>query len=73
MAEQSLRISRVKENMSGCFRTAQGAEHWTNVISYLQNAAKNDVSAMDALMQSLAGKAVDLIWGFAALIAQATE
>ena len=59
--------------MSGSFRTTQGAEYWANVMSYLQTATKNDVSAMDAILQSLDGKAVELIMGFAPPTAQATE
>ena len=72
-AEQSLRVNRIKENMSGCFRTILGAEYWTNVMSYLQTTAKHNISTMDALKLSLDGKAVDLIRSFAAPIAQATE
>ena len=72
-AERELRANRLHENVSGCFRTDRGADEWADVMSYLKTAAKNNISAMDALQQALQGKAVELISGFAASLSEATE
>jgi transposase len=73
LAERDLRINRLKENVSGCFRTDDGADEWADVMSYLKTAAKNNVLAMDALKMALDGKAADLVRSFSDQLVVATE
>ena len=38
-AERDLRMSKVKQNVSGCFRTRKYAEAYCRISSYLQSMA----------------------------------
>ena len=60
-AEQSVRCGRIRENVSGCFRTDDGAKAWAETMSYIKTAVKNGVSEYDAIKAMLAGDALRLI------------
>ena len=47
-AEQAIRFARVKEKVSGCFRTLTGAEHFARILSFISTAALHGVSSFDA-------------------------
>jgi transposase len=48
-AEQSLRMEKVRQKISGCYRSLESAKNVSLIRSYLLSCAKNDVSASEAL------------------------
>ena len=47
--ENDIRMTKVQQKISGCFRSQDGADIFCRVRSYLSTRAKNKVSASDAL------------------------
>ena len=61
-AEQAIRFARVKEKVSGCFRTKTGAEQFASVLSFVSTAALHGVSSFDALVAAARGEAFSVIF-----------
>lgn len=55
-SERDLRMVKLQQKISGCFRTAAGARSFCRVRSYLSTARKQDYSLLCALERTLAGK-----------------
>jgi len=60
-AEQAIRFARVKEKVSGCFRTEKGAEHFARVLSFISTAVRHGISSFDACLSLRNGTALALI------------
>ena len=60
-AERDLRMSKVKQKVSGCFRTGTYAHAWCRISSYLQSAAAQGYNPLVAIQIALAGNAANLI------------
>lgn len=54
-AERDLRMVKLQQKISGCFRTAEGAKAFCALRSYIQTAAKNGKGALEVLTQLCAG------------------
>ena len=54
-AEQSLRMIKVKQKISGCFRTAEGASTFLTIRSYTATAQRQGVKTLDALTHLFQG------------------
>lgn len=55
-AERDLRMAKVKQKISGCFRTKQYAEAYCRISSYLQTMAYRGVNPLLAIQLALAGE-----------------
>jgi transposase len=55
-AERDLRMLKVKQKISGCFRTDKGAEEFCQLRSYISTMKKQGQSAMGTIRSVFAGK-----------------
>jgi len=55
-AERDLRMSKVKQKVSGCFRTRQYAEAYCRISSYLQTMANQGYNPLVAIQMALSGE-----------------
>ncbi len=55
-AERDLRMSKVKQKVSGCFRTQKHAEAYCRISSYLQSMAYQGYNPMVAIQLAISGQ-----------------
>lgn len=56
LAERDLRMMKVKQKISGTFRTWAGAETFANLRSYISTARKQGLNVLDAIHSALLGQ-----------------
>ena len=54
-AERDLRMVKVREKISGCFRTPKGAEQFCRIRGYISTLRKQRIPILSALGQAIAG------------------
>jgi transposase len=54
-AERDFRMFKVKQKVSGCFRTKDGADDFATIMSFLGTARKRGLSAFSAIRDALLG------------------
>ena len=55
-AERDLRMAKVKQKVSGCFRTFEYAAAYCHISSYLQTMANEGHNPLIAIQMALSGK-----------------
>jgi transposase len=58
-AERDLRMAKVKQKVSGCFRAEQYAEAYCRISSFLQSMANKGHNPLIAIQMALAGQLDD--------------
>ena len=57
-AERDLRMAKVKQKVSGCFRTELYAKAYCRISSYLQTMASKGYNPLIAIQMALAGEVI---------------
>lgn len=61
LAEQAIRMMKIKQKISGCFRSKQGAKDFADIRSYIATAKKQGVAIMGALEAAIKGQPFELV------------
>jgi transposase len=63
LAERDLRMMKVKQKVSGCFRTLHGAQRFADLRSYTSTVRKQGGNPLHALTSALLGQPFIPAWG----------
>jgi transposase len=58
LAERDLRMMKVKQKISGCFRSVKGAKYFCNLRSFVSTAIKQNINVFDALLHIFNGVSI---------------
>ena len=55
LAERDIRVAKIKEKVSGCFRSDKGEKSFATIYSFMQTLKKNGISVYDELVKVFKG------------------
>ena len=61
LAERDIRMIKIKQKVSGTFRTKKGADSFVRIMSYIGTLAKNGVDSYKAIKAAVSGQSMDLL------------
>ena len=61
LAERDLRMVKLKQKISGCFRSGHGPNTFLRIRSYISTAKKQGHNVFDAIEQALSGNPLDIV------------
>jgi len=61
LAERDIRMQKVKEKISGCFRTRAGADIFACLRTYISTARKQGYRVIDAIRAAVIGQPLPLV------------
>jgi hypothetical protein len=59
--EQAIRMMKVKQKISGCFRSEQGATNFAIIRSYISTMQKQGIPILQALKYAILGNPIPLM------------
>ena len=62
LAEQSVRMAKVKGKVSGCLRTVSGANDFAAIMSFIGSAKKHDINVLSAVRAAFSGNAYGVLF-----------
>ena len=63
LAEQSIRMAKIKGKVSGSMRTVSGAEDFVTIMSYIGTVKKQGNNVYEAIKTAFNGKSYELLFG----------
>jgi len=58
LGERDIRMTKLKQKISGCFRTIEGAQRFCRIRGYISTVRKNDGKVIDAIQDAFNGEPV---------------
>ena len=62
LAEQSVRMAKVKGKVSGCLRTVSGANDFAAIMSFIGSVKKHDINVLSAVRAAFSGNAYGVLF-----------